>query len=212
MQSSAAVAGRTGTGELNAKTRARIFDGALLAIARHGLTKLGMSDVSVHAGVSRGTLYRYFPTRDELLRDLVEFERARFQHRIAEAVRAAPPGGARLEVALQHVARYLDEHPAIRRLIEHEPAFVLRYVRAEFPRLCAAAATLLSPLLADLRPVRAGVATPDQLVDWLTRMMITAVLFPDPDPAHMARSLTAVYELLTAPARPRRRQPRRGRR
>ena len=62
--------------ELSLRTRERILDGAMAAIARHGLAKLGMSDVSVSAGVSRGTLYRYFPSREELLRDLAVFERA----------------------------------------------------------------------------------------------------------------------------------------
>jgi len=61
-----------------------------------------------------------------------------------------------------------------------------------------ASGSFLAPLLQDTRPVRGGVATSEQLVDWLTRMMISAVLFPDPDPERMARSLTAVYRLLTA--------------
>jgi len=50
------------------------------------------------------------------------------------------------------------------------------------------------------------VATPEQLVEWLTRMMISAVLFPATDPDDMARGLTAVYGLLSAAppaARPR---------
>jgi AcrR family transcriptional regulator len=186
--------------DLNPRTRARILDGALQAIARHGLSKLGMRDVSDHAGVSRGTLYRYFPGREELLQSLAAFEGARFQQRVAEALRDVPPGEARLRLAVQHAARYVNEHPAIQRLIENEPAFVLRYLREQFPALCAATGTFLVPLLADTRPVRQGVASARQLVDWLTRMMISAVLFPDPDPDGMARSLTAVYGLLTDPA------------
>src|SRR6185369_2493024 len=124
-------------GELSPRTRARILDGALQAIARHGLTKLGMSDVSEHAGVSRGTLYRYFPSREELLRNLAAHESERFQQRVGEALRNAPGGAARLRVALQHVTRYVGEHPAIQRLIENEPAFILRYLRDQFPALCA---------------------------------------------------------------------------
>jgi AcrR family transcriptional regulator len=185
-------------GELSPRTRARILDGALQAIARHGLAKLGMSDVSEHAGVSRGTLYRYFPSRDELLHSLAEAENERFQRRVGEAVRSAPPGSERLLVVLQHVARYVNEHPAIPRLIETEPAFVLRYAREQFPALCAATRSFLAPLLATMRPVRQGVATTDQLVEWLTRMMISAVLFPATDPDGMARSLNAVYGLLSA--------------
>ena len=203
---------RTGEGERNPRMRARILDGAVQAIARHGLSKLGMSDVIAHAGVSRGTLYRYFPSREELLRDLAAFETERFQQQVGSALQAAPPGEARLRVALLHVARYVDEHPAIRRIIDSEPAFVLRYLREQFPALAAATGAFLVPLLQDTRPVRGGVATPDQLVDWLTRMMISAVLFPDPDPERMARSLTAVYRLVTAaPAPPSPPRQRRGR-
>lgn len=187
-------------GELNPRTRARILDGALRAIAQHGLTKLGMHDVSAHAGVSRGTLYRYFPGRDELLQSLAEYERERFQQRVGDALRDAPAGAPRLRVALEHVAGYVSEHPAIQRLIENEPAFVLGYLREQFPTLRATAGTFFAPLVADAQPVRRGAASADQLVDWLTRVMISAVLLPDPDPDGMARSLTAVFALLAGPA------------
>lgn len=201
---------RTAEGERNPRMRARILDGAVQAIACHGLAKLGMSDVIAHAGVSRGTLYRYFPSREELLRDLAAFETERFLQRIGEALQTAPPGEARLRVALLHVARYVDEHPVIRRLIENEPGFVLRYLREQFRSLSAATGSFFVPLLQDMQPLRGGVATSEQLIDWLTRMMISAVLFPDPDPEGMARSLTSVYRLLTAaPERqhPARRRP-----
>ena len=191
------------TGELNARTRQRILDGAMLAIARHGLSKLGMNDVSDSAGVSRGTLYRYFPSREELLQNLAAFESARFQQRVGDALRDAPAGSRRLEVALQHVTGYVREHPAIQRILETEPAFVLRHLREQFPSLCETTGALLAPLLAQTKPVRQGAATAEQLVDWLTRMMISAVLFPDPDPDRMARSLTAVYRLLIGPPFPR---------
>ena len=70
---------------------------------------------------------------------------------------------------------------------------------------------MLRPLLGETRPVRDGVASPEQLVDWLTRLMISAVLFPDPNPDRMAHDLTAVYRLLTEPL-PSRRRPVAGRR
>ena len=100
----------------------------------------------------------------------------------------------------------MQEHPAIRRVIETEPAFVLDYLRAEFPALRAVTGSFLAPLLAVTDPVRAGLVTTEQLVDWLTRVMISAVLFPDPDPDRMAQGLTAVYRLLAVapPRRPRR--------
>lgn len=188
--------------ELNLRTRERILDGAMAAIARHGLSKLGMSDVSLSAGVSRGTLYRYFPSREELLQSLAAFESQRFQARADAALAATPPGASQLEAALQLVTNYVAEHPAIQRVIETEPAFVLGYLRAQFPALRGTVGAFLGPLLAQTDPVRIGLATTDQLVDWMTRVMISAVLFPDPNPDRMAQALTAVYRLLQVPARP----------
>jgi AcrR family transcriptional regulator len=195
--------------DLNLRTRERILDGAMAAIARHGLSKLGMSDVSLSAGVSRGTLYRYFPNREELLQSLATFETARFQARVEAALRDAPGDASQLEAALQLVTRYVQEHPAIRRIIATEPAFVLEYLRGQFPALCAVVGTFVAPLLAQTEPVRTGLVTTEQMVDWMTRVMISAVLFPDTDPNRMAHGLTAVYRLMAgapAPARRRRRR------
>jgi len=190
-----------GAGAPGEKTRQRILEGALRAIARHGLTKLGMNDVSASAGVSRGTLYRYFPSREDLLYSLAEFETRRFRQRVGEAVAAAGASGPRMEVAVGHVARYVSEQPAIRRILETEPAFVLGYLREHFTELRSLSHGLLAPLLRVAGPVRSGAVTVEQLTDWLTRLMISAVLFPDPDPDEMARALTAVYSLLSGPTK-----------
>ena len=186
-------------GALGERPRGRILDGAMRAIARHGLAKLGMSDVCESAGVSRGTLYRYFPSREDLLDHLAEHESRRFRERVDQALRSAARGESRLEVALLQVARYAREHPAIRRIVETEPAFVLGYLREHFGVLRAMCHELFAPVLGETGPVRVGAVTADQMVDWLTRVMISAVLLPDPEPDEMARGLTAVYRLLAQP-------------
>jgi AcrR family transcriptional regulator len=177
--------------------RERILDGAMQAIGRHGLMKLGMTDVCVSAGVSRGTLYRYFQSREELLDALARYETERFQQVVAGAIQQAPPGDERIEVALQHVARYVGEHPAIQRILETEPGFVLTYLRQHFSTLREMTSASLGPLLRQTTPVRSGVVQAEQLADWLSRFMISAVLFPDPNPDEMVQRLTAVYRLLT---------------
>jgi AcrR family transcriptional regulator len=183
------------------RTRERILDGAARAVARHGLVKLGMGDVSQNAAVSRGTLYRYFPNRGELLRTLAAREGRLFQQRVLEAIKRTPAGPERIGVALEHAIQHAREHPVLQRILETDPAFVLRSLREQLPAVRAALHRLLAPLLRQTRPVRDGVVTADQLVDWLTRVMISAFLFPDPEPQAMTRGLIAVYRLLTAPAR-----------
>src|SRR5256885_9631057 len=49
------------------EVEAKVVDGALRAIARFGLGKLTVDDVAREAGISRATLYRYFPGRGAVL-------------------------------------------------------------------------------------------------------------------------------------------------
>jgi AcrR family transcriptional regulator len=178
------------------RTRERILDGAVVAVARHGLQKLAMGDVSRSAGVSRGTLYRHFPTREALLDALARREAERFLARVLAALRAAPEGEARLRLALEHATRHVREHPALQRLLESDPADVLASIRARFPEIRAALAGPLAPLLADTHAVRSGAVDAERLVDWLTRFLISLYLFEDAEPEATVRSLTAVFRML----------------
>jgi len=194
-----------------ARTRERILDGAVAAIARHGLAKLGMGDVSDGANVSRGTVYRYFPNRQALLRVLAEREGRRFQAEVRRAMEAAPTGAERLHVALLHAAQIAREHPVLQRLVETDPAHVLRSIREQYPAIRAMIHELMTPLLGETAAVLGGVATPAQLSDWLTRIMISAFLFPDPEPGALTEGLTSVYRMLTAGRPPRPATPTRSR-
>ena len=59
-------------------TEERILSAALRLLARRGVRRLGMQEVSEAAGVSRGTLYRYFPSKDHLLAAVAGFDEHRF--------------------------------------------------------------------------------------------------------------------------------------
>ena len=178
-------------------TRDRILDGAAVAVARHGLAKLDMGDVSVTSGVSRGTLYRYFPGREVLLAELAQREGLRFKEQMLAAIGAAPPGPERIRVALEHATRHVREHPALRRLLETDPAFVLRALQREFPAIRAELGQVLAPILGEVDLVRRGVVGTGQLVDWTVRLMISAFLLPEADADEdMARSMAAVCRLL----------------
>lgn len=183
------------------RTEERLLDGALAAVARHGLAKLAMSDVSAYAGVSRGTAYRYFPNTDALLRELGRREARRFERRVWEALEATPPGEARLHVALDYMARLARDHPLLQRLPETDPAFVLTSLRQRFPDIRATFERLLAPLLQQTELARQGVVRADQLVSWTTRLLVSAFLIPDPDPGEMAEGLKAVAGIMTRSTR-----------
>jgi len=178
------------------RTRVRILDGAATAVARHGLAKLDMSDVSESAGVSRGTLYRYFRGRDELLAALSVHESLRFWERCIEGLREAPSSEERIRLLLLRATRQVAEHPALQRLLETDPAFVLGAVQRHFPTIRSQLREVLAPLLEPTAVVAGGVVELDQLVDWLTRILITVFLIPG-ERSETDRGLEALFRLLT---------------
>lgn len=178
------------------RTRARILDGAAAAVARHGLAKLDMGDVSQSAGVSRGTLYRYFRGREDLLMALSVHESVRFWEGCIDGLREAPSSEEGIRQLLLSATRQVAEHPALQRLLETDPAFVLGAVQRQFPTIRSQLHEVLAPLLQSTAVVAGGVVELDQLVDWLTRILITVFLIPG-ERAETDRGLEALFRLLT---------------
>ncbi|MBW2360973.1 MAG: TetR/AcrR family transcriptional regulator [Deltaproteobacteria bacterium] len=183
--------------ELPSQTRERILEGAVQAVARHGVTKLELIDVSDAAGVSRGTLYRYFSNRKELLKSVAARETYRFWQGGLKALQDAPEDEERVRLLVFYATRYVREHAALQRMLETEPALVLRALQDQFPVIKTELHQLMAPLLEDMQPVRAGVVTVDQLIDWWTRLLCSAFLLPSPDLEQMLQGLEAMYRLLT---------------
>ncbi len=184
---------------MSSLTRDRILDGAAEAVARHGISKLDMGDVSASSGVSRPTIYRYFPRRNVLLTELARREGLRFRERMIRAIEEAPRGPDRILVALEHATRHVRDHAVLQRLLETDPGLLLRGLRLYLPFVRDDLVRVLGPLLQETEFVRRGLVTTEQLVDWLLRLMVSAFLLPDAKPDQMAQGLTAVYRLLTSP-------------
>ncbi|MBC8293155.1 MAG: TetR/AcrR family transcriptional regulator [Proteobacteria bacterium] len=183
-------------GTVREATRERILEGAMKAVSSHGLSKLEMTDVSASAGVSRGTLYRYFSNREELLHSLTIREAQDFWKRCVEALEACERDDERLKLLMLHATRYVSDHAALQRLLETDPAFVLCSLRQSFTSVRDELGRLLAPALENSGPVKAGVVSVDQLVDWLTRILVTTYLFPIEDSAAMESAMESMHGLL----------------
>ena len=73
-----------GTPTLRDRIAAGILDTAAAVLAGRG-EPASMAEIADAAGVSRATLYRYYPTRDALLNALAEAASAELRERIADA-------------------------------------------------------------------------------------------------------------------------------
>src|ERR1700727_3295762 len=70
-------------------TEDRILTAALGLMGRRGVRRLGMREIAEAAGVSRGTLYRYFPSKDHVLAAAAAYDAQRFSDGIEAVLSAA---------------------------------------------------------------------------------------------------------------------------
>lgn len=80
---------RTIKPEQQAARREQILDAAVETFAREGFHKSSMTDIAASAGMSAGNLYRYFKSKEEIIRAMAERERRESSMLMAE-IAAAP--------------------------------------------------------------------------------------------------------------------------
>lgn len=135
--------------------RDRIFEGAYACVARYGIGKTTVEDVAREARVSRATIYRYFPGgKDELMRETIAWETARFFTRLADTVAGIDDLGTLLEEALFFAHRAVEEHAVLQKVLQTEPELLLPEMSTEAERLITLVRAFLMPFLdrADLVP------------------------------------------------------------
>jgi AcrR family transcriptional regulator len=179
-------------------SREKILEGAIRAFGRFGLRKFSMSDVSDEAGVSRGTLYRYFKSKDQVLEAVGEYVEGSLRATLTEAVTASPEPEKRLEIVLQALLDYGRAHAELVRIVEAEPSAVLRLLSREFPALLGAVADALGPVLSEAQPVRDGTLTKRQLAEMFTRLVLSVYLVPSPGSDQLAKRVAALWKSMTA--------------
>ena len=119
--------GAKATTAAHERTRAAIVEAAVDVLAANP-DAAKLDAVAIAAGVSRATLYRYFPSRDQLVHALVE---AAYQE-VIERVRDAQIDDVPFEEALVRVARaaaLTGNHFVV---LQHEPPVALDYLDDEF--------------------------------------------------------------------------------
>ncbi|WP_235215842.1 TetR/AcrR family transcriptional regulator [Mycobacterium kyorinense] len=124
-------------------TQQRILAATAEVLGRNGKRKLSLSDVATQAGVSRPTLYRWFPSKEELLSAFSRYERQVFDRGLAQAT-AGLKGVDKLDAALRFMVEYQYSYTGVR-MVDIEPEHVI----AELSRI-------LPPMRAGLQRLMPG--------------------------------------------------------
>ncbi len=161
--------------------RARILEGALSCVGHYGLAKTTVEDVARASGLSRATVYRYFPGgREELVDALIAWEMGRFFGRLAEHVADAPDFCSLMEEGLAFAHRSLVGHEVLRTMVALEPERLLPVLSIESSNVLPVIAAYLLPFLD--REARAGRLLPGvdrpASADHLARMVLSVMGSP----------------------------------
>ena len=122
-------------------TRHRILAATVEALGRSGHTKLSLSEVALRAGVSRPTLYRWFPSKQELLEAFGIHEREMFENGIGRAT-AGLRGWEKLDAALRFIVEYQQTYSSVR-LVDSEPELAIAQLAEVIPIMRARLQELL---------------------------------------------------------------------
>jgi AcrR family transcriptional regulator len=157
-----------------------ILEAARTAIAERGPGKLTLSAVASAAGISRPTLYRWFPTKEDLLAAITAYEEERFDIGLQQVVDAHRAPKRRLEAALRYLMNYLDES-MMQDPIGVDPEYALRSMALSLESHIEILARLLGDALFEVPAVRVGALSPEQAAELFLRMAYSHYLIPHAD-------------------------------
>jgi AcrR family transcriptional regulator len=171
-------------------TAETILAAAQRSIRRRGPQKLSLSAVAEEAGVSRPTVYRWFPTKALLLAAITAYEVEQFDAGLQALADAHADPGARFDAALRYVVTYLDETIGAD-AISADPAFALQSLADSLGPHIESVAGVLGDALDRIPAVRSGALTREQGAEVLLRVAYSHYLVPNPDPERLLVTLRA---------------------
>jgi AcrR family transcriptional regulator len=181
------------------EARRRIVEAATACLDRAGLAKTSLSDVAAEAGVTRQTVYRYFPGLKEILRAVGLAGVEEFAGRMARHLASSGSAAEAAVEAVVFAARTVPEEPYL--------GLLLRAGEADFftdgvisPLAFSFGARILRAVPVDWAAV--GVTTDDDLrglAEILMRLFMSFLQYPTA-PARTDDELRALVRRWLAPA------------
>lgn len=152
-----------------------ILDTARSVFETYGVRRANIDDVAARAGVSRSTIYRRFPTKENLFAHVVRREAGLFFSTLDRATTGCDPQQAVIEAFALGV-RLVQDSPLYSRIAESEPELFGMFSRSQaFP-----IRQFADGIAHTLRRCGADLAEPDldNIADILLRVALGIIVFP----------------------------------
>ena len=175
-------------------TEERILTASLGLIGRRGVRRRGMREIAESAGVSRGTLYRYFPSKDHVLAAAAAYDAQRFSDGLDAVLAAASSAAERITAFMAYAFDFIRSHPC-RPLFESESGFVLSYLLDHLPALRFELVSKLGDALDAVPAVASGSLEREELADVVVRLFASSWIIPEADNASLVQSVSRILQI-----------------
>jgi AcrR family transcriptional regulator len=193
------------------KSVEKILSGTMKALSRQGARKLSVSDICEASGVARGTFYRYFTSKDDVLATLVHHYQDGVAEAFVKAIEINPDPKVRVQVVLDTITDYRLAGADLVRMLDVAPEFTLGFIRETFPNVVGAVTVALGPAIEESPVVVSGALTQHQLADLLMRSVISTLLFPGGRSDKVAAMVASLFSVDTGAAAGKTKRKHRGR-
>ncbi len=152
-----------------------ILDTARTVFETYGVRRANIEDVAARAGVSRSTVYRRFPTKDDLFGNVVRREGELFFTTLDRATAGCDPRQAVIEAFALGV-RLVHDSPLYSRIADSEPELLGMFSKSQvFP-----IRQFADGIAHTLRRCGADIPGPDldNIADILLRVALGIIVFP----------------------------------
>mgnify|MGYP003384970160 CR=1 FL=1 len=122
----------------------KIVNESLKRIIQHGESGLSMTDISRDLGISRPTIYRYFPSREALLEGVFEFILDDYFDKLQAQIDAKPATEERVNVIVDFAVARLKDGGA--QMFQLEPKLVMGLLQQSEERLLRRCEQVFQPL------------------------------------------------------------------
>lgn len=195
------------SGSKSARTRARLLDAAAEVLSRKGFSGARLSDIADQAHVQAPAIYYYYPSREDLIEEVMYVGAAAMREHLEQALHGLPAGttpsdriSAAVETHLRHELEISDYSKAIIRNANQLPEQISRRALAEV----AAYNEIWRSLIADLEGAGQLRADVDPAV---ARMIVLGALnwaaeWWDPERGSIERVIATTQSMILHSLRP----------
>lgn len=177
---------------------AAILNAAAACFVQLGIEKAGMKEVARAAGVARSTLYRYFPTRDEVLIAVIQREMLAMASAMNRKLKKFPNPADHLVEGLIIAIEEIPKRPLLNAVFAADEASRSRRAVWQSPAIVSLGEDFMQDVITPAveHGLLQDTTSPEILVEWVYRVLISFLTLPSNFVRNRKQLRTTLHTLL----------------